>query len=256
MSVSWVEIIAGCCQTVEKTQRQPLAPGRAVKTEADVAFESWWRNLERAASRHWDWKRLIRSVGSFGFLGTSRCFPSASLQDPAEETKRERKWQRSASSSRPCWQQKPEISSALCLWLPWKHISVCCRTRCHRNCFHFIMMLCYVQESINKMQVGGTWLCLRTGNSSFSCSKITVTLRVCVLFGLLSEVCLLWILLWRPRDNKVVVSVATFLVQDLNCATYRDSQKTVDESVESLLQHQTTLLTVFFTAILCCLVLF
>lgn len=132
----------------------------------------------------------------FGFFGTSRCFPSASLQDPAEETERERKCQRSASSSRPRWRQKPEISSALRLWLPWMHISVRCRRRCHRNCFHFILMLCYAQESINKMQVGGTWLCLRTGNSSFSCSKITVALSVCALFGLLSEVCLLWILLW------------------------------------------------------------
>lgn len=66
--------------------------------------------------------------------------------------------------------------------LPWKHISACCRRRCHGNCFHFILMLCYVQESINKMQVGGTWLCLTTGNSSFSCSEITATLSVCALF--------------------------------------------------------------------------
>lgn len=88
-----------------------------------------------------------------------------------------------------------QLRSALSLWLPWKHISVCCRRRCHRNCFHFILMTCYVQESINKIQVGGMWLCLRTGNSSFSCSQITLTLRSFLIeLLMLSHMCLL--ILW------------------------------------------------------------
>lgn len=63
------------------------------------------------------------------------------------------------------------MGSALCLWLPWKHISVCCR-RCRRDFFHFVPMLRCVQESINKKQVGGTWLCLRTGSSSSCCRSV------------------------------------------------------------------------------------
>lgn len=143
----------------------------------NVNAELWRLTLRAGCFTSLRLEKTHQSGWFFWLLGDKQMFPLCFSSGSWRENKEGKKM----PASHFCWQHKTRdqqrVRSALCLfWLPWKHISVCCRRRCHRNCFHFILMACNVRESINKIQVGGTWLCLRTGNSSFSCSQIALTL--------------------------------------------------------------------------------